>query len=106
MLKIIWGRSLNYNIEYNQARDAMKITKILSCTEWTPSLIIWPRKTISGRWAFFERLHQRRVWVTWGNCLFHIEPENQYADVLEMLNDPFQDLIDQMTESDNDDIDS
>lgn len=95
MPKIIWSRSLNYNIEYNQARNAMKITQILSCTDWKPRLVIWPRKTISGRWAFFERLYYRRIWVTWG-ASFHTEPEDQYADVLEMLDDPFQDLINRM----------
>ena len=75
----------------------MKITEVLpplyaGSYDWRPTFIIWPRKTISGQWAFCEKLYQRRLWVSWGHS-FHCEPETQYARLLDMLNDPFSEMI-------------
>lgn len=102
-MKIVWGRSIGWNISYNVWRDTMSyngmakfspstftpmettiITDGADCYPWTETFIMWPRKSISGRRLFWTKAYKRRVWIVWGTG-FHMEPETQYADVFDLL---------------------
>lgn len=101
-MRVVWGRSIGWNISYNVWRSTMSyngmakfspgtfhmdttiITDGADCYPWTETFIIWPRKSISGRRLFWTKAFKRRVWIVWGTG-FHMEPETQYADVFDLL---------------------
>jgi hypothetical protein len=101
-MKIVWGRSIGWNIEFNKARmsyngvskfnpspgkqymDYHIITDGADCYPWTETFVIWPRKSISGARLFWEKAYKRKVWVVWGTG-FHMEPETQYAALFDIL---------------------
>ena len=79
---------LNRSIGWNIARQTMKITQVIEngadCYPWREVYAWWPRRTISGRAVWLEKVFKRRVWVVWGTG-FHMEPEVQYATMFELL---------------------
>ena len=101
-MKIVWGRSIGWNIDYNKActrynstslfdpwpgKNYMETTIITNgagCYPWTETFIMWPRKTITGKRLFWTKAYKRRVWVVWGTG-FHMEPAIQYATLFDML---------------------
>jgi hypothetical protein len=101
-MKIVWGRSIGFNIELYKARMSyngaakfnpspgkvyMEYTIIkdgADCYPWRETFVMWPRKSITGKRLFWEKAYKRKVWVVWGTG-FHMEPETQYADVFEVL---------------------
>ena len=53
---------------------------------WRKCYVWYPVQTISGRYAWFEQLYKRRVWVYLGSYYsLCYEPETQYATLLELL---------------------
>ena len=92
MPRILWNRSWGFNSSLQQ----MEITQVHAGSahdiRWHPTYVVWPRRTIRGRWVWCQAIYQRRIWVTYGD-FFHTEPIWQYADIFEMLDDPLQDLI-------------
>jgi hypothetical protein len=60
------------------------ITDGAGCYPWTQLYAWLPVKTISGQRAWLEKIYKRRVWIVWGTG-FHMEPETQYATLLELL---------------------
>ena len=97
-MKIVWGRSIGFNIELNKMVQATQpipspgykglknsiITDGAGCYPWTETFVMWPRKTITGTGLFWEKAYKRRVWIVWGTG-FHMEPETQYATLFELL---------------------
>jgi len=86
-MKIVWGRSIGFNITHNQIRKTMEYTIIedgADCYPWTETFVMWPRKSISGKPLFWTKAFKRRVWVLWGTG-FHMEPETQYATVFDLV---------------------
>jgi hypothetical protein len=101
-MRIVWGRSIGFNIELHKARMSyngaakwnpspgkkyMEYTIIedgADCYPWRETFVIWPRRTITGKKVFWEKAYKRRVWVVWGTG-FHMEPETQYAGLFEVL---------------------
>jgi len=100
-VKIVWGRSIGFNIELYKARMSFNgmskfspspfklmeqtiITDGADCYPWHEYFAILPRKTIGGKRVFWERAYRRKVWVVWGTG-FHMEPEVQYANLFEIL---------------------
>jgi len=95
-MKIVWGRSLGWNIELNKMvtltrsipnGKQMEYTIIedgAGCYPWSKVYAWWPVKTISGERIWLERLLRRRVWVVWGTG-FHMEPETQYATAFDLI---------------------
>lgn len=101
-MKIVWGRSIGWNIEYNKARMSyngamnfnpapgmkyMEMTIIkdgADCYPWREVFAWWPRKTITGKKVWWEKVYKRKVWIVWGTG-FHMEPAVQYATVFEVL---------------------
>jgi hypothetical protein len=51
---------------------------------WTPVFVWFPRRTISGKWCW-GRCYQRVVWCY---DLMAIEPEYQYGDLFDVLQNP------------------
>lgn len=102
-MKIVWGRSINFNIELYKARMSyngaakwnpspghtyMEYTIIedgCDCYPWREVFAWWPCKTFTGKKIWWEKVYQRRVWVVWGTG-FHMETKVQYATLFEILN--------------------
>lgn len=101
-MKIVWGRSINFNIELYKARMSyngaakwnpspgtvyMEKTIIedgADCYPWRKVYAWWPVKTITGKRVWRQTVYKRRVWIVWGTG-FHMEPEVQYATMFEIL---------------------
>lgn len=108
-MRIVWGRSIGFNIELNKARMSyngaakfnpspgkvyMEYTIIedgADCYPWHEVFIWWPVKTITGKRLWWCNAWRRRVWIVWGTG-FHMEPETQYATAFDMITDPWQTL--------------
>jgi hypothetical protein len=106
-MKIVWHRSMGFNIELNKAdmsyNGASKInpspgtqymekTIIVDgadCYPWTECFVWWPTKTITGKRLFWTKAYKRRVWIMWGTG-FHMEPETQYGTAFDVINDPWE----------------
>ncbi len=95
MPKIVWGRSLGFNIELNKMVKLTRpipgtpmeytiITDGADCYPWTETFVMWPRKSIAGKPLFWTKAYKRKVWVVWGTG-FHMEPETQYATAFDLL---------------------
>jgi hypothetical protein len=96
-MKIVWGRSIGFNIELNKMvaltrsipnGKQMEYTIIKNsagCYPWRETFVIFPKKTITGKKVAWQKLYKRKVWVVWGTG-FHMEPEVQYATLFEILN--------------------
>lgn len=97
-MKIVWGRSIGFNIELNKM---VKLTQPIpnskqmeysiikdgaDCYPWMETFVMWPRKSITGKKLFWTKAYKRKVWVVWGTG-FHMEPETQYATLFELLED-------------------
>ena len=94
-MKIVWGRSIGFNIELNKMVQTTQpipskiiqkqiITDGADCYPWTETFVIWPRKSVSGSPLFWTKAYKRKVWVVWGTG-FHMEPETQYATAFDLL---------------------
>jgi len=79
---------MSRNIIY--ANVKMIVDRILDgagCYPWTETFVVWPRKTITGQRVWMSRIYKRRFWAVYGDARFHMEPEVEYATVLEILAD-------------------
>jgi hypothetical protein len=89
-VKIVWGRSIGFNIELQgYKKRKMEYTIIedgCDCYPWRETFVIFPKKTITGKRLAWQKLYKRKVWVVWGTG-FHMEPETQYATLFEILSD-------------------
>jgi hypothetical protein len=97
-VKIVWGRSIGWNIELNKMVQTTQPIPQLNghhleptiiedgadCYPWTECFIWWPTKSVMGNTLFWIKGCKRRVWVMWGTG-FHMEPITQYATVFELL---------------------
>jgi hypothetical protein len=95
-LKIVWSRSIGFNIELNKMAKlrrpipgiSMKYTVVTDgadCYPWRETFIWWPWvTTVTGKRVWWKRVYKRRVWVVWGTG-FHMEPEVQYATAFDLL---------------------
>lgn len=86
-MKIVWGRSLGWNITHNQIRKTMDYTVITDgadCYPWHEVYAWLPVKTITGKIVWGKKLFKRKVWVVWGTG-FHMEPEVQYATAFDLI---------------------
>jgi len=66
--------------------DYTVITDGAGCYPWRETFVIWPRKSITGKRLFWQKVFKRRVWVVWGTG-FHMEPEVEYATAFDMIAD-------------------
>ena len=99
-MKIVWGRSIGFNIELNKMVQTTQpipspgfkglkytiITDGCDCYPWHEVFAWWPVKTINGKGIWWKRVYKRKVWVVWGTG-FHMEPQVEYATVFDMLTD-------------------
>lgn len=87
-MKIVWSRSIGWNLDFKSLKkEGMEYSIIedgAGCYPWTPFYAWLPVKTVSGQRAWMEKIYKRRVWIVWGTG-FHMEPETQYATLLELL---------------------
>lgn len=87
-MKLVWNRSIGWNIQlrgYKKQKMEYSIIKNgADCYPWTEYFAILPRKTVTGKRIFWEKAYKRHVWVIWGTG-FHMEPETQYATAFDLL---------------------
>lgn len=94
-MKIVWGRSIGFNMSLNRmvkispdTWSPVKIETIITdgadCYPWHEVYAWLPVKTVSGKYAWRRKIYKRKVWVVWGRG-FHMEPTVQYADLFELL---------------------
>lgn len=106
-MKIVWSRSLGFNIELHKARmsyngaakwnpspgkkymETTVITDGAGCYPWREIFAWWPVKTSKGKKVWWRKVYKRRVWVVWGTG-FHMEPSIQYAELFDILDGNFQ----------------
>lgn len=86
-MKIIWGRSIRFNVEFNTIKITSIITEGEDCYPWTETFVMWPRTTITGKKLFWKKAYKRKVWAVWGTG-FHVESIIQYAGLFEILEEP------------------
>jgi hypothetical protein len=101
MLKIVWGRSIGFNLRLNgmekfgqgtlPVMEYTIITDGADCYPWHEVYAWFPVKTITGKRVWMKKVFKRKVWIVWGTG-FHMEPETQYATAFDMLNDPYERL--------------
>lgn len=60
------------------------ITDGAGCYTWRETFTIFPRKTITGKRVFWEKVYKRRVWVVWGTG-FHMELVTQFGTLFDIL---------------------
>ena len=88
MVKIIWGRSIGWNLDFKSLKkEGMEYSIIRNgadCYPWMEYFAILPRKTVTGKQVFWQKAYKRKVWVVWGTG-FHMEPEVQYATAFDLL---------------------
>jgi hypothetical protein len=102
VMKIVWGRSIGFNIELHKARmsyngaakwnpspgkkymDYTIVTDGADCYPWREVYAWWPRRTISGKTVWWEKVFKRKIWVVWGTG-FHMEPHVEYATLFDLL---------------------
>ncbi|CAB4241847.1 hypothetical protein UFOVP71_385 [uncultured Caudovirales phage] len=95
-MKIVWGRSIGWNIELNKMVRLTRpipngrpmeysiITDGADCYPWHKVYAWWPVKTVNGERVWLEKVLKRKVWVVWGTG-FHMEPETQYATMFDRI---------------------
>lgn len=83
-MKLKTGRSIGWNLEFANMEPTQIITDGADCYPWTEHFAWWPVTTITGLRAWGVKVYKRKVWVVWGSG-FHMEPETQYASLLEIL---------------------
>ena len=93
-MKIVWGRSIGWNMSLNgfdklgPGWKPMEITQIITngadCYPWTETFFWYPRISVGGKLIWWRKAYKRKVWAVWGTG-FHMEPVTQYADMFEIL---------------------
>lgn len=84
MIKLVWGRSIGWNLDFRKMKITQYITNGCDCYPWTETFVIWPRRSFYGTPLFWTKAYKRRVWAVWGTG-FHMEPEVQYITLEELL---------------------
>lgn len=95
-MKIVWGRSIGWNMSFNGLDKLgpnwkpMEITSRIhngpDCYPWTEVFAWFPVKTISGKRIWLRKIYKQRFWAVWGTG-FHMEPVVEYAELFEILKD-------------------
>jgi len=85
-VKIVWGRSLGFNLGLNKVEITQRIFDGPDCYNWRPVFALWPVKTIGGRYVWLRTVYKQRFWAVWGRG-FHMEPEVEYAELFDILED-------------------
>ncbi len=83
MPKIVWGRSLGWNIDIRKMEYTV-IEDGADCYPWHEVFIWWPINTITGKRLWWTKAFKRKVWVVWGTG-FHMEPQVQYATAFDLI---------------------
>jgi hypothetical protein len=89
MVKIIWGRSIGWNLDFKSLKkEGMEYSIIRNgadCYPWHEIFVWFPWvTTINGKRIWWQKVYKRKVWVVWGTG-FHMEPEVQYATAFDLL---------------------
>lgn len=88
MFKIVWGRSIGWNIDLHgykkRKMDYRIITDGVDCYPWHEVFAWWPVRTVTDQRVWWKKVYKRRVWVVWGTG-FHMEPETQFATAFDLI---------------------
>jgi len=71
--------------------ELIKIVKIsqriydgADCYPWREVFVLFPVKTISGKYIWLRKVYKRKFWAVWGTG-FHMEPHVEYAELFDLL---------------------
>lgn len=73
--------------DYQKLEISQRIYDGADCYPWTKTFVLWPRRSITGQYLWMTTAYKRRFWAVWGKSGFHMEPEVEYATILEILAD-------------------
>ena len=73
--------------DYQKLEITQRIHDGPDCYPWREVFAFFPVKTIGGRRVWMQRIYKRRFWIVWG-ASFHMEPEVEYAELLDILSLP------------------
>ena len=83
-LKIVWTRSIGWNIDNKDMEITRRIFDGPDCYTWREVFAWWPVKTVSGQYVWLRKIYKQRYWVVWG-AGFHMEPHVEYAELIDIL---------------------
>ena len=83
-LKIVWNRSIGWNIDNKDMEITSRIFDGPDCYTWREVFAWRPVKTVSGRYVWLRKIYKQRYWVVWG-AGFHMEPHVEYAELIDIL---------------------
>ena len=90
-MKIVWSRSIGWNMSFNGAgklRQPMEITQRIwdgpDCYPWMEVFAWLPVRTVSNKWVWCRKIYKRRYWVVWGQS-FHMEPHVEYGELFDVI---------------------
>lgn len=85
-MKIVWNRSIGWNIDNRDMEITSKIFDGADCYPWREVFAWWPVRTISGRRVWLKPVYKQKYWAVWGTG-FHMEPRVEYGTVFDILKD-------------------
>lgn len=85
-MKIVWSRSIGWNIDNRHMEITKRIHNGCDCYPWREVFALWPVQTIGGKYIWFKRVYKRKFWVVWG-AGFHMEPCVEYGTLFDILGD-------------------
>lgn len=85
-MKLKTGRSIGWNLEFATMEITQRIYDGCDCYPWRQVFALWPVRTVSGRYVWFQKIYKRKFWVVWG-VSFHMEPHVEYGDLIDILSD-------------------
>lgn len=69
---------------FTQMQITERIYSGPDCYPWREVFAWLPVKTIKGKYVWFRKVYKQRFWAVWGSG-FHMEPEVEYAEILDIL---------------------
>ena len=85
-MKIVWSRSIGWNIDNRNMEITSRIYDGCDCYPWREVFALWPVQTVSGKYVWLRKIYKRKFWVVWGKG-FHMAPQVEYGTLFDMLKD-------------------
>lgn len=83
-MKFDINRSIGWNLDRSKMEINERIYDGADCYPWRKVFAWFPVTTVSGQRIWLKSVYKRRFWAVWGTG-FHMEPQNEYAELLDML---------------------
>lgn len=88
-MKIVWGRSIGWNIDNRNMEITGRIYDGCDCYPWHEVFAWWPVRTVSGKRVWLKKVYKQKFWIVWGQS-FHMEPCVEYGTLFDILKENTQ----------------